>query len=393
MKLDSSMLSAGQFSLGSDPEFFYLRDDDVAMNADKFLPGKDNKLVAPYNCTLFFDGFQGELNMPSSYCREGLVNLTRTCMRKARAEAGKKSRGKHKYRIAIQPVTEVLPEILEKAHEEARIFGCDPDFDAYASGSSNPPGPDAETHYMRYAGGHIHIGYGTEGRHTAPFMFKDKEKRELVRLIDVIAGVPMVLLDTHEGNRMRREMYGKAGCYRSPDYGVEWRVPSNFWLKSPELTSFMLGMVRVAANVMYSRKQKYFFDIIDQDAVRYAIDMNDFDVAKELYTILKPNLIAANKQMSDPFYPKKTSYSGHRYGVRGAISMPGPAIFEYLVYRGIGDYFKELDYEWSMGRPTAPERRSINGWYTGMMPRLIREDLKEFSEFAKGAIHGDVINF
>jgi hypothetical protein len=142
---------------------------------------------------------------------------------------------------------------------------------------------------------------------------------------------------------------------------------------------------------MYSNvHNECFFDIVDQDAVRYAIDMNDFDVAKELYTILKPNLIAANKQMSDPLYKHKSSYSRHRYG---SVSTPGVAVFEYLVYRGIDDYFKELDYEWNMGYPRYKNRAYVNGWWTGMSPRIVGDDYKEFEEFAKGAKEEDVVNF
>ena len=37
----------------------------------------------------------------------------------------------------------------------------------------------------------------------------------------------------------RRELYGKAGAYRVKPYGVEYRVLSNFWLKSPALMQWV----------------------------------------------------------------------------------------------------------------------------------------------------------
>ena len=161
------------------PEFFFVRDDGVAVNADAILPSKDNKMDIGNGCTLFFDGFQGELNIPSGYCREGLVSNVRRCLREARTAAVKKSRGKKiKCRLSIDPTIEVLPAVLAAADEEARIFGCDPDFDAY-SGGSNPPGPDAETHLLRYSGGHIHIGYGREENRQASQSMEEERSNQV----------------------------------------------------------------------------------------------------------------------------------------------------------------------------------------------------------------------
>ena len=45
-------------------------------------------------------------------------------------------------------------------------------------------------------------------------------------------GVPSILLDT---DKKRRELYGKAGCFRLTGYGFEYRVLSSAMMKTPDL--------------------------------------------------------------------------------------------------------------------------------------------------------------
>ena len=50
--------------------------------------------------------------------------------------------------------------------------------------------------------------------------------------MDFFLGLPSLAYDN---DKLRREMYGKAGCYRPKPYGVEYRTLSNAWLKSEKL--------------------------------------------------------------------------------------------------------------------------------------------------------------
>lgn len=105
-------------------------------------------------------------------------------------------------------------------HPMALQFGCDPDFNAY-TGKQNAS-PSSATN-LRTAGGHIHFGYPV----------KDGAVREdVIRAADLLIGIPAVLVD---GDKERMKLYGKAGAYRTKKYGVEYRTPSNFWLKSEAL--------------------------------------------------------------------------------------------------------------------------------------------------------------
>jgi hypothetical protein len=378
-------------SMGADPEFFFKRDDGVAMNADYFLPHRKKKYNADGSSVqLFFDGFQGELNFSSGTCREGVLRRIRTGLRHAHNIALAKSKKDGvKYRVALESMVPVEADILAAAHEEAREFGCDPDFDAY-SGGANPPGPDAEDHLFRYSGGHIHMGATGFDGNTVKYMFEDKAIMEFVKLMDILVGIPLVILDRDDGSARRREIYGRAGCYRKQKYGVEYRVPSNFWLKSPELTGLALGLCRFAFTVAHQKLEKYFFNIVDQDAVRYAIDMNDFDVAKELWSIMKPNVVAAAS--AGRVDVLNSSYT-RRFtdGLSELVTnFPGYTLFEFVAHKGVDKLFGSWTSEWSI----TGNRPHSSGWFTGMTQRIWDKGLfSEFVDFYPAAIELDNVAF
>ena len=88
---------------------------------------------------------------------------------------------------------------------------------------NNPPSLDGTN--LRSCGGHLHIGF-------------DRAKNDmmarphLVRILDLVAGVPSIIIDK---DKDRRKLYGKAGAHRpkmieagDPYDGVEYRTLSNF---------------------------------------------------------------------------------------------------------------------------------------------------------------------
>jgi len=114
-------------------------------------------------------------------------------------------------------------------HELALLAGCDPDYDAWELRENNPPSLDGTN--LRSCGGHLHIGF-------------DRAKNDmmarphLVRILDLVAGVPSIIIDK---DKDRRKLYGKAGAHRpkmieagDPYDGVEYRTLSNFWLTSKD---------------------------------------------------------------------------------------------------------------------------------------------------------------
>jgi hypothetical protein len=106
----------------------------------------------------------------------------------------------------------------------------------------------------------------------------------LIKMLDLLVGIPCVMLDN--GNQAkRREIYGKAGSYRTKKYGVEYRVLSNFWLTSKIITYFILGMARWALEIESKntdvKLKKY--RKTREDEIIYAINTGDKSLAKNIF--------------------------------------------------------------------------------------------------------------
>ena len=118
-------------------------------------------------------------------------------------------------------------------HPRARIFGCEPDYNAWTLDVN--PKPAAANPALRSAGGHIHVE-------------TDLDAAAVIRAMDLFLGVPSVLMDTR--GAPRRELYGKAGAFRKKSYGVEYRTLSNFWVLDEKLIDWVWrNTERALANV------------------------------------------------------------------------------------------------------------------------------------------------
>lgn len=135
------------------------------------------------------------------------------------------------FEVVAVPVADFDQAYLSAQPKEALELGCDPDFNAWTRQAN--PRPDGERP-MRTASGHVHIGWTEneskeDGNHI--------HRCELIaKQLDFHLGLPSLFYD---GDKRRREMYGKAGAYRPKPYGVEYRTLSNAWLNSEELIKWV----------------------------------------------------------------------------------------------------------------------------------------------------------
>ncbi len=150
-------------------------------------------------------------------------------------------------------------------HPAAHHFGCESDFNVWTLEKN--PVPKAENPNLRSAGGHIHIG----------MEMSNMDKIQLGRLLDSTVGLWSVINDT---DTRRRELYGKAGSIRMKPYGLEYRTPSNFWLRNTKTIELAYHYVEIAIDHFRTKS----FALIDTDGGRIiqAINQSDKAMAKHL---------------------------------------------------------------------------------------------------------------
>jgi hypothetical protein len=139
-------------------------------------------------------------------------------------------------------------------------FGCEPDYNAW-TGKRNPR-PKTEDETLRSCGGHVHVGLDKTGI----------DEKQIIKAMDLFLGVPSVLMDKGE---LRKKLYGKAGAYRSKDYGAEYRTLSNFWVFDDRLTKWVWDNTEKAVNAVDLRL------VVDdyKDSILDAIDNNNKEAA------------------------------------------------------------------------------------------------------------------
>ena len=144
-------------------------------------------------------------------------------------------------------------------HPMSRVFGCEPDYNAYTKKANPKPKPEHKG--MRSAGGHIHVE-------------TKLPKLEVVKAMDLFLGLPSVLMDD---GMERKKLYGKAGAFRGKPYGVEYRTLSNFWVFKPELIDWVW---RNTARALAFVEQKTPVGDQSEKEIRAIIDTNDTMGAK-----------------------------------------------------------------------------------------------------------------
>ena len=98
-------------------------------------------------------------------------------------------------------------------------------------------------------------------------------KITVVRIMDITHGIPSVLLDSSERAVERRKLYGKAGCHRPTEYGVEYRVLSNFWFKDPNLVMLISWhLVQDALKVVREMDHEKIVNDIGEERIRRVIN-------------------------------------------------------------------------------------------------------------------------
>lgn len=360
--------------LGCDPEFFFERDgviigsENVIDIKEGFKPsgGDTNKFIV--------DGVQAELNPNASTCREVMARNISYCFK----ELHKKIKSDPTLKVNFKPTVTVTKTELDKLDKKSRVFGCSPSLSATSKKGKSKIKVDPKKYLCRSAGGHIHLGryarqevsktqkdaYG-EYRIVTSILKEFENPKLLVDVLDVFVGNTCVLIDRDPGNKTRRKVYGKAGEYRLPKHGLEYRTLSNFWLKSYPLMSLVFGLCRQAVSILSNETDEHNYakellSLVDIKMIRKAINTNNYDLALANFNLIKPFI--------------KEYFKTDAGGYITSINDKNLELFDYFVSKGVDYWFKEDAFSHWVGI----ERIGSNGFET-FLANTVKADMDQGS--------------
>jgi len=118
--------------------------------------------------------------------------------------------------------------------------------------------------------GHISIGWDNP---------EQEDQINMIKAMDATVGLESVLLDD---DVERKKLYGKAGCFRFREYGIEYRSLSNFWIKTDESLQWAWNTTMKAIDLINSGKIEEVKEL--GEYIVEAINTNNKQLAQELLT-------------------------------------------------------------------------------------------------------------
>lgn len=167
------------------------------------------------------------------------------------------------------------------SHPQAATFGCSPDFDAYRHGAPAPKIDPRTIGRRRFAGGHIHLGYDFK---IPPFV--------MASFCDATMGLMSITHGDVQGER--RKLYGAAGRFRPTNYGMEYRVLSNYWVthsrKRRQLADTAFDLMNSIGRVSLDTVKRWYAETPWHDVQR-AINTEDEHLAQSLYRYIQSEVL------------------------------------------------------------------------------------------------------
>lgn len=261
-----------RFTIGCDPEFFLLdsKTGKLVSSVGRVKGTKQKPFQLGNGAGLQKDNVAVEFSSPVAYDGEDFISKIKTTLFLV---------GKN-----IPPNTKILalPSAVFDSKElktpEAMEFGCDPDFNAWKMEMNDAPKHPNPN--FRSCGGHVHVGKVEDDGND--FLDDPAGKANVIKVMDAIHGIISIILDNSHESAERRLLYGKAGCNRPTDYGVEYRVLSNFWLKSPRLVTLIDSLTKDALKTIRDGKDAELISAIGEEEIQSVINDNRVQDAKKI---------------------------------------------------------------------------------------------------------------
>jgi hypothetical protein len=281
MSLPKKVLKADPL-LGTDAELFIQKGDKI-VGSEVCIPPEgllvqDGIRAAQHS--IVRDGVQAELHPAPFSCRASHANSLAMLFAHLHEHLSKVP----DFKICFTPVVKLSQEELDGLSPEARVLGCQPSLNIYDERASINVPPN---YPYRSAGGHVHVGYKGQLSCTLP------DPKEIIQVMDILVGNTCVLIDRDPNAALRREVYGRAGEYRLPLYGVEYRTLSNFWLQAHQLWSLVGGLTKLSVGLVRTKYQGTYQRTGEKDHWGYHISayVRDWDPVDELLKRVNPSAV------------------------------------------------------------------------------------------------------
>ena len=270
-----------KFIIGTDVEAM-IRNDKGGLQSAIPIIGLGNRHVLPEG-EVYHDNMNLEFTVTPAKSKPEFTNNIA-----ANIAAIQKILDKKKYQLAWLASGNYPKEQIDC--EEARVFGCEPDFDPYTMMVNAPDENPAET-TLRSCGGHVHFSHSwfgePDGQDDESVFARAMRVIETIKLMDLTLGLPSLILDNTEESVLRRRLYGNAGAHRPKDEypGGEYRALSNFWCAKPELINWVYDATEKAIALAIEGKTQADFGIDGEGAnntVRDIINENNIEGATAL---------------------------------------------------------------------------------------------------------------
>lgn len=209
--------------IGADPELFVLKNGSFISGHTFPCGTKENPRKTEFGAVQV-DGLALEFNVRPSATKAEFVSNLQHVLKDLNAIVDEVDPG---CILVAQPVAPFSMEFLNALPEHVKELGCNPDFSAYSMSENVPPNADTP---FRTGSGHVHVGWtnGVLDGDIDHFI----ECASIVKQLDYYVGLHSLSFDP---DSQRRELYGKAGCFRPKSYGVEYRTLSNKWVGDERL--------------------------------------------------------------------------------------------------------------------------------------------------------------
>jgi hypothetical protein len=244
-----------KFTIGADPEFFlWDSESKTYVSAHDKVPGnKKEPFKLPDGSAVQADGTAVEFNIEPATTSKEFREKIESALFEVRKIVP------DRFEFKFNPIISYPKKIFDRIPAEAKELGCDPDYCAMLTEVKQNSVP-SNIGNRRTGSGHIHIGW-TSGQDTREGVTGHWD--DCVTMINnldaMYSGGLKQIFDLDYANR--EQFYGAPLAFRAKSYGVEYRTPSNIWLRDLDLAEWLAEcFLRVAHKTAEGIPQpKYYF--------------------------------------------------------------------------------------------------------------------------------------